>query len=200
MSKREAKKETRQQEILAAATAVFSKKGFSEASMDDIVRASGLSKGGLYWHFKSKDDLIAAILSQFFSQEIVALTNLATAVGSASDKLQQLGQLIINDVNQIADLLAISLEFYALAARQDTVRQALNGYFRQYQDTLTHLIQTGIDAGEFGPTIVASTVALNLLAQFEGLILLWVVQDRGFDLEQQVITAVSLFLSGLKQP
>ena len=199
MNKREAKKEARRREILAAATAVFAQKGFAGASMDDIVQASGLSKGGLYWHFKSKDDLIAAILSQFFSQEIAALTKLTTAVGSASDKLQLFGQLIISDVNQMAQLLAISLEFYALAARRETVRQELNGYFRQYQGTLAHLIQTGIDIGEFSPIIVASEAALNLIAQFEGLVLLWAIQGGSFDLEHQVITAVSLFLTSIQQ-
>ncbi len=47
-------KEERRNEILGAALEVFIEKGYDKASMDDIVRASGLSKGTLYWYFKNK--------------------------------------------------------------------------------------------------------------------------------------------------
>jgi AcrR family transcriptional regulator len=192
------KRETRKQEILAAATAVFAQKGFAGASMDDIVQASGISKGGLYWHFKSKDDLIAAILSQFFNQEMAALDALLQTEGTAPQKLQQLGQQIIADVSQMSELLTISLEFYALAARSESVRLELQRYFQQYGNTLATLIQAGIDEGAFDPAVSAQQAALNLIAQFEGLVLLWAVQGGNFDLEQQMTTAVTLFTKGLQ--
>ena len=199
MNQREAKKEARRQEILIAATAVFAQKGFDGASMDDIVQASGLSKGGLYWHFKSKDDLIAAILSQFFSQEMVILDEIVTAVAPASHKLQQLGQQIITDINQMTDLLTISLDFYALAARRESVREELNSYFHQYRGKLTNLIQAGIDEGEFEATVSAPAAALNLIAQFEGLVLIYAIQKNSFALEEQIETAVTQFTKGLQQ-
>ena len=198
MSTRIVKRETRKQEILAAATAVFAQKGFAGASMDDIVRASGISKGGLYWHFKSKDELIAAILSQFFDQEMAALDALLQTAGTAPQKLQQLGQQIIADVSQMSELLTISLEFYALAARRQSVRLELQRYFQQYGNTLATLIQAGIDEGAFDPAVSAQQAALNLIAQFEGLVLLWAVQGGNFDLEQQMTTAITLFTKGLQ--
>lgn len=198
MSTRIVKRETRKQEILAAATAVFAQKGFAGASMDDIVQASGISKGGLYWHFKSKDDLIAAILSQFFNQEMAALDALLQTEGTAPQKLQQLGQQIIADVSQMSELLTISLEFYALAARSESVRLELQRYFQQYGNTLATLIQAGIDERAFDPAVSAQQAALNLVAQFEGLVLLRAVQGGNFDLEQQVTTAIALFTKGLK--
>lgn len=197
MNTREAKREARKREIVAAATAVFAQKGFDGASMDDIVQASGLSKGGLYWHFKSKDDIIAAILSQFFSQEMTLLNRLLSAESTATQKLQQLGQHLLADISQMQDLLSISLEFYALAARHEAVRVELQGYFEQYRLSLAALIQAGIDAGEFDAAVAAEQAALNLIAQFEGLVLLWAVQSGTFNLEQQLTTAVAHFLSGI---
>ncbi|HET7081061.1 MAG TPA: helix-turn-helix domain-containing protein, partial [Chloroflexia bacterium] len=55
MSPRPDVSEERKNQILDAAAAVFSRLGFHEARMDDIVRESGLSKGTLYWYFTSKD-------------------------------------------------------------------------------------------------------------------------------------------------
>ena len=52
--------EERKQQILEAASEVFSQKGFDNARMEDIAEQTGLSKGSLYLYFKSKDDLITS--------------------------------------------------------------------------------------------------------------------------------------------
>jgi PHP family Zn ribbon phosphoesterase len=98
----------------------------------------------------------------------------------------------------MSELLTISLEFYALAARSESVRLELQRYFQQYGNTLATLIQAGIDERAFDPAVSAQQAALNLVAQFEGLVLLRAVQGGNFDLEQQVTTAVALFAKGLK--
>jgi len=51
---------TRRAAILAAATAVFLRYGFKKTSMDDLARAAGLSRQGLYLHYKAKDALFKA--------------------------------------------------------------------------------------------------------------------------------------------
>lgn len=53
--------ETRGQ-ILAAALEVFSEKGYSRTTFVDIANHIGLSKGAVYWHFKTKPDLLAALI------------------------------------------------------------------------------------------------------------------------------------------
>lgn len=54
----------RSQQILDAALAVFAERGYAAARMDDIALRSGLSKGGLYAHFASKDEVLEALLSR----------------------------------------------------------------------------------------------------------------------------------------
>ncbi|MEP7187772.1 MAG: helix-turn-helix domain-containing protein, partial [Roseiflexaceae bacterium] len=80
----------RRQAILAAAISVFAQHGFDAATTDDIARAAGLSKGGLYWHFKSKDDILAAILMQLFDQELGVIQRLVAAEGAVAPRLRQL--------------------------------------------------------------------------------------------------------------
>ena len=53
--------ETREQ-ILAAALEVFSRKGYSRTTINDIAREIGHTKGAVYWHFKNKPDLLAAMI------------------------------------------------------------------------------------------------------------------------------------------
>lgn len=54
----------RQRKILTAAASVFATRGFRESRMDEIARASGTSKGGLYFHFPGKDAVLLALLDQ----------------------------------------------------------------------------------------------------------------------------------------
>ena len=55
---------TRRQRLLDAALAVFTERGYSETAVDDVARASETSKGGLYFHFPSKQALFLALLDE----------------------------------------------------------------------------------------------------------------------------------------
>lgn len=63
------KLQLRRKEILDKAFEVFSLKGYCQATMDDIVKHSGISKGGLYIYFKSKNLRGNRVLGQLFSIE-----------------------------------------------------------------------------------------------------------------------------------
>ena len=52
----------RQRRILEAALRVYARRGYGAATMDEVARASRTSKGGLYFHFPSKEDLFLALL------------------------------------------------------------------------------------------------------------------------------------------
>ena len=60
----DATREATRRRILDAARDVFSARGYHEASVDDVVRASGLSKGGFYFHFPSKDAVFEVLYDE----------------------------------------------------------------------------------------------------------------------------------------
>lgn len=60
----ESQREARREEIIAAAIRAFTAKGFSRASMADIIAESGLSAGAIYGHFSGKQELLAACAAQ----------------------------------------------------------------------------------------------------------------------------------------
>lgn len=188
--------EVRRQAILEAAIGVFAQQGFAAATTDDIARAAGLSKGGLYWHFKSKDDILAAVLMQFFDQEMVTLARLVAAGGSASVRVRQLASQAAATMIQLEQVLPIVLEFYALAARQQRVRQWIQGYYNRYHRLLTTLLQQGYASNEFRNG-TADTAALTLIAQMEGLALVWSIVPQVVRLPDQAEVAADLLLRGL---
>lgn len=185
--------------ILRAATSVFAEKGFEAASMDDIVQASGVSKGGIYWHFKSKDEMIAAVFRELFEQEIEQMAALVVAGGSASERLAQIMRASVADVQALDAELPFTLEIYAQAARQEALGEVLQAYFSRYHAMLTELVAQGVAQGEFRPVDPADT-ALTLMSLFEGLLLLWVFSHDALDLSRQVEASLSLLLAGIGPP
>ena len=59
--RKERERERRRQQIIVAAKRVFSSKGFSKATMEDIAKEAELSPGTLYLYFKNKDELYASL-------------------------------------------------------------------------------------------------------------------------------------------
>ncbi|HEX8375168.1 MAG TPA: helix-turn-helix domain-containing protein, partial [Geminicoccaceae bacterium] len=51
-------------ELLTAALHVFAERGYRSAGVDEIAAAAGYSKGALYWHFPSKEELLTALLEE----------------------------------------------------------------------------------------------------------------------------------------
>lgn len=183
--------------ILATALAVFAEKGFAKASMNDVVRASGLSKGGVYWHFKSKDALITAIFDHFFVEQLALLDGMLAGEGTAVAKLTQLATVTGQSVAAMASQFPSPLEFYALAAREAGLQTTLQTHFQNYKAKIAALVEQGLGDGEFR-SVDSQTTATTIIALFEGVLLIWAVSPELIDLETQVETAVHLLLQGLQ--
>ena len=67
------KPDERRSQLLDCAQLLFFTKGFEETTMQDILASAGVSKGGFYHHFKSKDELLEGILNRFVDQTQAAL-------------------------------------------------------------------------------------------------------------------------------
>ncbi|MEP7288073.1 MAG: TetR/AcrR family transcriptional regulator [Chloroflexota bacterium] len=191
--------EDAKQQILAAALALFAEQGFGKTSINDIVRASGLSKGGVYWHFASKDEIVTAIFDQFFDGQMTAIRAvLADTDLRATEKLTRLIELSGNDLEAMVSQFPSSLEFYALAARDKPLRIHLVHYFGLYQEYIEQLVAQGTADGEWRQVDPKST-AMTLIALFEGALLIWGVMPEAFHLNDQLEKAIALLLEGLKR-
>lgn len=60
----------RKQEILKIAMNLFSEKGYSQTTVNDIINSAGASKGGFYHHFKSKEEVIDSIIMDYVSETL----------------------------------------------------------------------------------------------------------------------------------
>jgi AcrR family transcriptional regulator len=190
--------QARREQIITAAVSVFTRLGFHEARMDDIVQESGLSKGALYWYFKSKDDIIAAIMDRFIDREIEGMESALKLEAPVAEKLLRLHEMFIEEMRDMIGLMPILYEFYAAATRKASVRKALLRFFQPMRKLLSALLQQGIDNGEFKP-VDADVIAVDLIAFYEGLLLLAVLDPKGVDLKKMGDSGARLLVDGLRR-
>jgi AcrR family transcriptional regulator len=199
MSPRPDVSDERKSQILNAAEEVFTEKGFDQARMEDIADQTGLSKGTLYLYFKSKDDLIIAILDRLFQREFGQMEKLVVADRTARACVEEFTDLATRDVSAMLRLLPIFYQFLALAFRNKYVQHALKQYLNSFLDILTPIIQRGIDSGEFR-AVDAREVALAAGAIFEGTILLWIYDKTAVDPVRNIHSSIRLLMDGVMAP
>lgn len=173
-------KQERRQQILIAALEAFSAKGYDKTSMDEIVQVSGLSKGTLYWYFKSKNEIFAAIIAMT-AEQFVGLSDDMFEVAqelSPPDALRMLLSRMAAQVEQNPRFAALTIDFFLQAWHDTDLRKFFSDLYVKYIDAVTPVIQRGIDEGYFEPVearVAAATIAGmidGILAQtlFEGAI------------------------------
>lgn len=197
MSPRPNVSDERKAQIISAAEDVFTKKGFNEARMDDIADETGLSKGTLYLYFKSKDDLIIAILDRMFQREMKQMEGLDQAGLSAADAIWKMTEAVTNNILGFVRLVPIVYQFLALAFRNKYVQKALKKYINQYIDMITPIIEQGIKSGEFRK-VNAREVAIAMSAIIEGTLLLWVYDRDLVEPEKHIRSGIKLLLEGVQ--
>ena len=197
MSPRPDVSDERKNQILNAAEDVFTQKGLDLARMDDIANETGLSKGTLYLYFKSKDDLIIAILDRMFQGVFKQLDARKSDQLGAADAILQFTDAAVRDYKLMLRVMPVAYEFLALAFRNKIVQKALKQYFRYYMDVLVPLIERGVKSGEFRP-VDAQDVAIAAGAIYEGTVLLWVYDNTLVDIERHIRAGIDILLEGIR--
>lgn len=185
--------EARRQQILEAALVCFGEKGFHASTMDDLVRASGLSKGSLYWHFKSKDEVFLALFDAFSAELYGEWDDIAE---SGTDKLALLRREYEASLRRFAEERIILLawaEFLAHPAARDLMRES----YATARDKIRALIEAGRANGSICEGPPALGVASTFVATLEGIFLQWLV-DPDFDLEGHADISWQLLEKGLR--
>ena len=128
-----AKKERKQRErtaridlILSAATRVFARSGYHQASMDLIAEEAELGKSTLYYYYKSKDELLLAILS---SGLIKFFTTLEKEFETQSNPMEQIKSVIRQSAlffEENPDYFKLYLYLNAHPAFQERIYQSLH--------------------------------------------------------------------------
>ncbi|RAY12032.1 TetR/AcrR family transcriptional regulator [Actinomadura craniellae] len=164
--------ERRRQQILDAARACFTRKGFYETSMQDIFQESGLSAGAVYRYFKSKNDLILAIAAQ--NQPLVAriIDDLADAAEPPplDEIMAALARKVISLLGDDG-ALRVAPQGWAAATYDPYVGEIVQGILLNTRTRFVRLAERLRATGRLAPDADPEAVGATLLCIMPGFVL-----------------------------
>lgn len=159
--------------IIKAATELFANYGYHKTTMDMIAEKAGLSKGSLYWHFASKDELFRAILETGFNDYFIFLEQTSNKNNlSCSQKLKAIIDYRMDFLYQHKSLAKIILS--NLEGIDKEFKQRVLKARQKHEEILTEIFAQGIKNDEFklqDPHIMAIAFIgiINSIASYKDL-------------------------------
>lgn len=177
MAKNEAKGEELKQQIIETAWGLFWEKGYEKTTVNDIIEAVGTSKGGFYYHFSAKEDLLNALYSVFDREYKKFYENMDKALPSLV-QLKLLSQYVSYFIegNVSSDLLAALYQSQLVKKCQECFLSPDRYYIR----LVKKIIAEGQEKEEIRRDISVEDLSHHVLVLERGIIMDWCVQNGNF--------------------
>src|SRR5574337_261580 len=161
------------QKILRAAAVCFSQRGYHDTSVQEICKEAGLSKGGLYTYFKSKDEILAAVGTDSLLMGLEQAMTAGRSGTTTLDKLDRVGQVVIERLSS-SDPHTFSLprllpEIFAAASKNPHLRALWAQGYDRWKIFLVELLREGQAAQQVKAGVDPHALAAILVAVFDGL-------------------------------
>lgn len=140
------------EDILEAGYQLFGSKGYDATSMDDIAKKAKTTKGGLYHHFSSKEELFADVAMLIHKkhnfEDLLTFKTITKAI--LKKRFLQMGEAVITAHKKDPLFSGLLLEIQQQARKSSKLRKLLLKKGQAKSDVVTALLQEAIDKGIFG--------------------------------------------------
>ena len=158
--------ELRKQQLLDAAIIVFARRGLGRAAHADIAEETGVSVPTVFNYFKTREDLVAAVLSAIEDHFIELAVSYHQATNAQDDPLNTMQQHSLSFLQQVQlkpDIVKIWLEWSA-SVREDTWPRYME-FQEKILDIIEPTLQAGLDSGQMKAQLSARDLARILFGQ-----------------------------------
>ena len=156
--------------IIEKSAPIFNTKGYAATSMQDILQATGLAKGGIYGNFASKDEIAVEAFDFAMNVQMEAIAFKIKQEKTSAGKLIAVLQFYKNFT--VAPLIEGGCPLMNTAVDADDnipfLKERAMKALKKMLSSLEYIIQRGIDNGEFSPTLNVQTEAAMIFATIEG--------------------------------
>ncbi|HSB55406.1 MAG TPA: TetR/AcrR family transcriptional regulator [Gemmatimonadales bacterium] len=194
MPGRKASEETRREQIIKAAYEVAARKGIDGLTVRLVAVKARLSTGLVLFHFKSKDQLVVALLDWLLSTTTVLhIGPEIQAIGAPLDRLLALLRQEMDRLSREPRRIRLFFEFWALGARHAQIGTRMRAELARYREAFRPMAQAVLEAEpERFPHVTADGLAGVAVSFIKGCAVQSMIDPEHFDIHEYLIAAEGL--------
>ncbi|MCD8225439.1 MAG: TetR/AcrR family transcriptional regulator [Clostridiales bacterium] len=143
----------RRDEILDIAQRLFHEKGYTQTSIEDILREIGIARGTLYYHFRSKEEILSAMIDRQIDRREIRLCQIAD--NKALSAVEKLFEFI-----QFQSHSGVLAEGLHEAGNAELHQKSFHRSLERFAPIMTEIVEQGIKSGEFSTPYPGECVEL----------------------------------------
>lgn len=183
----------RKDQILQAAARCFAREGFHATSMAEIIAESGLSAGSVYRYYKSKDELIAAIVEHYISS-LAAFRQINQNSADPAEVIASAIQLLSARIDDHGDPFSRMLpQILSEVARNPTAREQIQRVYGDLLDFFAEVVRRAQAMGSMRADLDPVGVSRVMLSLGQGFILQRMILQQQIQPELYIQTVRRLF-------
>ncbi len=186
--------------IKSAALKLFSEKGFHSTSTRDITAAAGVSKGTLYWHFRSKEEVAFSLVSDMLKDFLELIEAKRDEEGPVTPRLESLAGDVAELYYKETDYLRLLWKFRADRAYifSEDYTEKVASYYVRIRRALEAMVEQGIRNGEFGE-VDARLMAFIMLGVTEGLEVEWLENEGELSMREALDKTMKMVIESMRK-
>ena len=190
------KQDLRKNQILEAAMEVITQNGYENSRMDDVVKSSNMSKGAIYWYYKSKKDLYLDLVNYWVMRYSDMVTKIMEKDQKASNQLKQILNYFIDEYEKDPEPFKALTEFWSMAQKDDDFHKKVQKVYAAFLEVIESIITNGKNSGEF-KNVNTRIAALSIMINIETINWFTLFDDHGVSAREYFNTLRDFILAGL---
>ncbi len=166
------KGELTRQRIIEEAAPIFNQRGYAGCSMQDVMEATGLEKGGIYRHFSSKEELAAEAFRHNLARSVRFRMDAIAGVEGAVEKLRA----YVRSWGRTPSVIPGGCPMLNTAVDADDgnplLRKLVSEAVQDWKSRIGRIVEEGIAAGEIRSDVDPRRIANTLIAVLEGALMI----------------------------
>jgi TetR/AcrR family acrAB operon transcriptional repressor len=186
--------------VLKAGLAVFSRKGYAAATLDDVAREAGVTRGAIYWHFGGKAELYNALLAAYSARGNRIVQKAIGEGGTLPEVLRRVFVRLLEAVESDDELRSVMELSLFKSERTPELASSQSQHIENGRALLAGIAEAmrqGIASGELRQDVDPVELARAFLALQHGAVYLWLLDPQSFSLASSAGSLAEVFIQGI---
>ncbi len=193
-------KEQKKTEIARMAMEIFARKGFEKATIQEIAEEGGIGKGTIYQYFKTKEEILAEVSREMFSEMEKALGAALLRSTGPVEKLKSIVQTMLGVAPRYESSFIIYMELWRLSLsshRYSEFIEIFKDFLNNMKMVIAEIFEEGKRKGIFMADVDSEALAMSFFATLDGIYIYSMFFQENFNLRGVTDEFMKNFLKGL---